>query len=922
MVANRKWSAVLVLACGAGPLCLGFIVMTGWYAQALTLLRIQSGFVPMQIPALGIFLSGIGLLALLFNSRPIAMLAAILTLALGLFVLGDYLLRFDFKIGIFFAPEMLKISRDGRIAPNAAFCLVLMGLAILFWVKPLFIKPSPLLSGLLGAVICALGIVAASGYFLKIPAAYTWPNVDGMPFHSAIGFAFLGMGLSIFSWRNISMSGTPQSLPLLASLTGATLTLVLWQLLIAQEQLRVERSVKLELARIKKELNAQTDFRINDLSQLSRDWELHGVPAKTKWEAQAKIVLDHFGNCEAIEQITPDFEATATARRKPISRKKISRMEDRRERAALEAARDGREIRLNSSLTENKLWINVPVFQHGQFQGFVVGTFRVREFLDDILKNALESGYSLTLSDESKNSYNFDLRGTNVGREPGQEWSQSTLIDIAKVHWQLRLWPRTEILAQELSRLPSAALVVGILISGWAGIGVKLAQTSRRRSFDLELANQKLQEEMKERARIENTLRSSALHFRSVTQSAIDAIISLGKEGQVIFWNKAATDIFQYREDEILGQPLTRIMPERYRERHLRGLEQLKNTDQLSLVGKTFELEGLRKDGTEFPVELSLSSWTSGENIFYTGIVRDITERKRAQEELRSANDDLELRVQQRSVELIGTNLALAEEIAERKQIEEELRRHRLHLEQLVAERTRELQEINDELQSFSYSVSHDLRAPLRAMQGFADALIEDYSVRLDAVGRDYAKRIVRGAQRMDKLIQDLLGYSRVSRANLELSNIDLERALAEGCQQLESEISERRARFSLERPLPQVYGHYATLVQILTNLLSNAVKFTATEITPEVRVHAELRDDVVRLWIEDNGIGIDPSYHQRIFGVFERLHGSETYPGTGIGLAIVRKGLERMGGKAGVESAPNQGSKFWIELPQIKEKT
>ncbi|MBW4571842.1 MAG: hypothetical protein KME31_28635 [Tolypothrix carrinoi HA7290-LM1] len=236
-------------------------------------------------------------------------------------------------------------------------------------------------------------------------------------------------------------------------------------------------------------------------------------------------------------------------------------------------------------------------------------------------------------------------------------------------------------------------------------------------------------------------------------------------------------------------------------------------------------------------------------------------------------------------------------------------------LEQRVLERTTQLEEANEELQAFAYSVSHDLRAPLRAMQGFAEAMLEDYEDILDELGKEYATRIVTSAQRLENLIQDLLAYSRLSRSDLELKVIDLTTIMSEAMTQLEAEIEQTQAQVNIQSPLPKAIAHRPTLVQVITNLLTNAMKFVDEGVSPQIKVWAEIHGECVRLWVEDNGIGIAREHQKRIFRVFERLHGMETYPGTGIGLAIVRKGIDRMGGCVGVESQLRQGSRFWIEL-------
>lgn len=245
-----------------------------------------------------------------------------------------------------------------------------------------------------------------------------------------------------------------------------------------------------------------------------------------------------------------------------------------------------------------------------------------------------------------------------------------------------------------------------------------------------------------------------------------------------------------------------------------------------------------------------------------------------------------------------------------------QVRHHAEELEQRVATRTAELQSSNEALEAFAYSVSHDLRAPLRAVQGMADALREDYAEKLDVTGQDYLRRVAEAAARMDGLIQDLLAYGRLSRADLKPEAVNLASVASEALEQLQSEIARSGAQVTVAEALPVVIGHRATLLQAVANLLSNAIKFARTDVPARIRVWSERRAGRVRLWVEDNGIGIDPEYHERIFRVFERLHGVETYPGTGIGLAIVRKGMERLGGQSGVESKPGEGSRFWIELP------
>jgi PAS domain S-box-containing protein len=232
------------------------------------------------------------------------------------------------------------------------------------------------------------------------------------------------------------------------------------------------------------------------------------------------------------------------------------------------------------------------------------------------------------------------------------------------------------------------------------------------------------------------------------------------------------------------------------------------------------------------------------------------------------------------------------------------------------------LTETNRQLEAFNYSISHDLRAPLRSMQCFAQALLDECGAGLGKEGKDYADRIIKSSHHMDALLRDLLHYSRVARSELEIERVGLEFILKEAIEQNEKEIADKKATIDIRRPLASVFGHSVTLVQIFANLIGNAVKFVPPSKTPVVSVFTELEKDVVRVWVEDNGIGIAPEHQGKIFDLFVRLHGNTSYSGTGVGLAIVQKGAERMGGRAGVISEPGKGSRFWVELPAAGEAT
>lgn len=284
----------------------------------------------------------------------------------------------------------------------------------------------------------------------------------------------------------------------------------------------------------------------------------------------------------------------------------------------------------------------------------------------------------------------------------------------------------------------------------------------------------------------------------------------------------------------------------------------------------------------------------NGETVL-DGLLEDITDRKQADLERQQLNQLLEERVHERTIELSVANQDL-----------------------LLA--NLRLQEANQDLESFAYSISHDLQEPLRIVYGFATAVLSDYSAELSAAVQDYLERILANAERANLLIQELLNYSRFSRADLSLSEVNLASLLAEVLQQLQPTLEQQQAQVAIDSPLPPVIGNWLALSQVLTNLLTNAIKFVPPEVQPQIRIWAELRQSqpqpFIRLSIADNGIGIPPADQEQIFNVFSRLHSLEEFPGTGIGLAIVRRGVQKMKGRVGVESQTGQGSRFWIELP------
>jgi signal transduction histidine kinase len=250
------------------------------------------------------------------------------------------------------------------------------------------------------------------------------------------------------------------------------------------------------------------------------------------------------------------------------------------------------------------------------------------------------------------------------------------------------------------------------------------------------------------------------------------------------------------------------------------------------------------------------------------------------------------------------------------------VRRHEAQnqrLEALVADRTEHLENAIKSMETLTYSMAHDLRGPLRTIRGMTTALLDEYRAGFDETAFDYSRRIKQAVGRMEDMVQHLLVYGLIAHSKAPIEKVSLDKIFELVLAELQAEIQARKAIIELTRPQPEIMANALLLQQVLTNLVSNGVKFVPPTTPPRLHIWSERQRQTVKICVQDNGIGIEPMYQRRIFGLFERLHGQSEFPGSGVGLAIVQKGVERMGGKVGVESQPGKGSCFWLELPAAK---
>jgi PAS domain S-box-containing protein len=483
----------------------------------------------------------------------------------------------------------------------------------------------------------------------------------------------------------------------------------------------------------------------------------------------------------------------------------------------------------------------------------------------------------------------------------------------------------------------------------------------------------------------------------AMLEASLDAIICMDQEGKIIDWNPAAEQIFGYPRAAVLGRDMAEwIVPRHMHEAYRQGLAHYLATGEGPVLGKRIEMRALRADGTEFPVELAITRIAVEGPPTFLGYIRDITERKRAEERFRLAvesapsamvmvNQDGQIvlvntQTEQlfgyerrellgQSVELlvpehyrgkhpgyragffarpetramgvgrdlygrrkdgsefpveVGLNpiqtdegtlvLSAIVDITERKRAENAIRHLNVELEQRVAQRTAQLEAANKELEAFSYSVSHDLRAPLRAIDGFSRILLDKYPERVDAVGQDCLRRVGAATQRLAQLIDDLLKLSRVTLSEMQLGTVDLS-ALAEVVTtELQQREPQRQVEFVLARGVV-ARGDPALLRIVLVNLLGNAWKFTGTRAAARIEFGITARNGQTIYFVRDNGAGFDMAYAGKLFEAFQRLHSTKEFPGNGIGLATVQRIVRRHGGQVWAEGAVEQGATFYFTL-------
>jgi PAS domain S-box-containing protein len=362
----------------------------------------------------------------------------------------------------------------------------------------------------------------------------------------------------------------------------------------------------------------------------------------------------------------------------------------------------------------------------------------------------------------------------------------------------------------------------------------------------------------------ENALRDSENQLRTLFNSAPDAVIVINDKGNIVKWNPKAEALFGWKEHEALGKSLNdTIIPHRYHEAHKKGFSRFLETGETSIMGKTIEIVAVNKNKIEFDIALSISPTLIKDKYFFIGFIRDITEQKKAE----------------------GKRVTVLNE----------------------------LKSVNKELETFSYSVSHDLKSPLRTINSFSEIFLKKYAGKIDEEALHMVSNIHSKAAKMNHLIDDLLDFSRLGKKEPCIHYIEMDKLIIPLIEEQKNENS-HRIQFTCAQ-LDNCYGDSALIRQVWINLISNAVKYSKTREIQHIKIGSLKKDNEIIYWVKDNGVGFDMQYAWKLFEVFQRLHHESEFEGSGIGLALVQRIIEKHGGRVWAEGKVNTGATFYFSI-------
>ena len=924
-----SWVRRLVMATGGAGALLGLNVITGWLIGSPALTQIRPEFEAMHFnTALGFLASGLGLAAVALGGIRATRLLATWPVLVGLLTLIQY--AFDVQLGI--DQLFLKVATStglphpGRMGANTATALVLVGLALwLTTLRPVLTK-AWMVTGALAMLTFVLAMSVLLAYAMRNTLAMSWGVFAQMSVHTASGFVLLSLGLLMITWSDFRSNGTPSAMsssergslgyPLLVLV--AALTLTLWSCYAAQENIQKEGKLLFdqsiqrieETLRVRMQHHAQLLYGARGLVLASenverKEWHdfVNSLNLEVRYPGIQGVGLSlHVQPSEHAAHIQkmraegfPDYAIHPEGARaeyypviyiEPFEGSNLRAFgydiyTELTPRAALHYARDqnapalsGKVVLVQETGADVQPGFNLylPVYRKGQpidtleqrrtaLLGFVYSPHRANDMMVGLFAKIppkiafkIYDGQAIT---SGGMIYDDDVSTARTDTGPSSRFHKVRSIEVFGHWWTLSYLSRPSFEAEVASYGPVLILLGGTLMSLLLFGFIWSLSSTRERA--LRLASDMIVKRVQTLAEKQRLL--------AILELTPDFIGISDMQGNLKFHNRAALRMVGLPEDADISQLTIADMHPAWAVRKVidEGIPAV-------LENEVWQGDNalLHRDGHEIPVSqvLMVHRDEKGDPIFLSTIMRDISES--------------------------------------------------LRIQQAMREKTEELARSNAELEQFAYVASHDLQEPLRMVSSYTQLLAKRFPDKLDKDANEFIAYAVDGATRMQRLIQDLLLYSRVGRGTV-LAPCDLQVAYNLVLRNLKLVLEETQAQVTHDS-LPSVMGDSSQLTQLLQNLIGNAFKFRG-EFQPTVHVSAVRDGAMWRIGVRDNGIGIEPEFHERIFVIFQRLHTRERYAGTGIGLAICKKIVERHGGRIWVESQIGQGTTFFFTLAAVAEK-
>lgn len=862
---------------------LGFIVLLSWCLKWDPLIQIHPSFTPMQFNTALCFL--IGGTALLFAnlSKPIiSQILAGLLIAISIATLTEYVSGKDCGIDqIFFKPHITTNSPyPGRMALNTNICFLLAGISIIttsFHIKqiPKFLTPA-----IFNSIVFSLSIVAVTGYIIGIENTYGWVKYSAMAVHTSCGFVALSCGIFLFLWQYIKNGDSIVHIyrPFITGISAITITILFWQAFAHNQDIHKSKRVENELKNLKHDLTTKMQPQIHSLIQMADRWKVEGKQIRKNWESDAMLYIEYNKNFQAIEWVNTNFivrwviplEGNEQAQDLDLSFNKNLMVKLQK---AMKTGKVSIPPVIDLRQGGKGLLVYVPIISDESFEGFILGVFKVKDLIENLINKNYASGIIIKIYENNNEIYN-NTKGSTLF----SKYKHETDLNFYGRPWKIKVWPSMDLVKTENSFILTAILICGFIISALLTFASFIRLKEKLHSKNLKETNKRLSLEINKRKTITKALHKSASLVNSVLNNILDGVITIDEKGTILSFNKESEHIFGYSQNEVLHKNIKMLMPEPDKANHDSYLSNYIKTSIPKIIGIGREVVGLRKDGSTFPMDLGVSKLNVEGTRHFTGIVRDITAQKRAVHAI------------------------------------------------LIAKK--EAEQANEAKSKFLAHMSHDLRTPLNSVLGFAQLLALDLNKTLTKEQSANVQRIEKSGRHLLTLINEILDLSRIESgaftvATESINTAKLTAELISDSQPIATKYGITIIDKTMAAKPTYITADNTRLKQVLLNLLSNAIKYNSND--GSVTISLENKKERLRINIIDTGPGISEENQTMLFEPFNRLDADCTnIEGTGIGLTIAKQLTEKMGGIIGVESTLGKGSCFYVEIPisQITEKT